>query len=296
MAGIMYNAVPATSSEPMFGLSAKQFSLQYLSALYAKSGAWKHLRNFDADVANFGESVSFPSFPRLSAVAVTAATGGFTNDNTSITQQTVLINGNWVVSYQVPESNIIQSKIDVKAAFAEQAALAVTDRIDHSVAALIASISTNTAGANGSDLTDPYCLAAIGKLVDNYVPLTNPDDLCWILPSSQFAPVHTLKSYANSFRIMAGSSDAEGSKDVRAAVDTLYGIPVYWRNDSELSVTGGKIGGLFYKDSVGVAIQRMPHMRPIVYVPDTINVQLVCHTLFGASLVKEYVAAKILCK
>ena len=51
------------------------------------------------------------------------------------------------------------------------------------------------------------------------------------------------------------------------------------------SVTGGKIGGLFYKDSVGVAIQRMPHMRPIVYVPDTINVQLVCHTLFGVALV-----------
>jgi hypothetical protein len=280
----------------MFGLSAKQFSLQYLSALYAKQGAWKHLRNFDADVANFGESVSFPSFPRLSAVAVTPATGGFTNDNTSITQQTVLINGNWVVSYQVPESNIIQSKIDVKAAFAEQAALAVTDRIDHSVAALIASISSNTAGANGSDLTETYCLAAMGKLVDNYVPLTNPDDLCWILPSSQFGPTHALKAYAQGFRFMAGSASPDGGNDVKPALDTLYGIPVFFRNDSELSVTGGKIGGLFYTDSVGVAIQRMPHMRPIVYVPDTINVQLVCHTLFGVSLVKEYVATKIRCK
>jgi hypothetical protein len=47
---------------------------------------------------------------------------------------------------------------------------------------------------------------------------------------------------------------------------------------------------------VGVAIQRMPHMRPIVYVPDTINVQLVCHTLFGVSLVKEYVSCKLLTK
>ena len=296
MAGIMYNAVPATSGEPMFGLSAKQFSLQYLSALYADNGAWKHLRNFDADVANYGESVSFPSFPRLSAVAVTASTGGFTDDNTSITQQTVLINNNYVVSYQVPESNIIQSKIDVKAAFAEQAALAVTDRIDHSVTALTASISTNSAGVNGSDLTDPYVLTAIQKLKDNYVPTKNPDDLCFILPTSQFAAVHTLKSYANSFRVVAGSTDAEGSKDIRADLETLYGIPVFWRNDSEMSVTGGKIGGLFYRDSVGVAIQRMPHMRPIVYVPSTINVQLVCHALFGVSLVKEYVACKILCK
>lgn len=296
MAGIMYNAVPATSSEPMHGLSARQFSLSYLTALYAKAGAWKHLRNFDADVANFGESVSFPSFPRLSAVPVTAATGGFTNDNTSITQQTVLIDQNYVVAYQVPESNIIQSKIDVKAAFAEQAALAVTDRIDHSVAALISSISTNTAGANGSDLTDAYVLAALGKLVANYAPLSNPNDLCFILPTSQYAAVKVLKSYSNAFRIMAGSTDNDGSKDIQPVLDTLYGIPVYFRGDSELDVSGGKIGGLFFKDSVGVAIQRMPHMRPIVYVPDTINVQFCCHALFGCSLVKETVACKLLTK
>ncbi len=296
MAGIMYNAVPATSSEPMHGLSAKQFSLQYLKALYAKVGAWKHLRNFDADVANYGESVSFPSFPRLAAVAVTAATGGFTNDNTSITQQTVLINGNWVVSFQVPESNIIQSKIDVKAAFAEAAANAVTDRIDHSVANLISSISTNSAGSLGADLSETYLLTALQKLADNYVPFSSPDDLCWILPTSQFAAVHALKSYTTSFRILAGNTEADGMSDVRATLDTLYGIPVYWRNDSEMAVTNGKVGGLFYKDSVGVAIQRMPHMRPIVYVPDTINVQMVCHALFGASLVKEFVSCKILTK
>lgn len=289
----MYNAVPATSSEPMFGLSAKQFSLQYLSALYAKQGAWKHLRNFDADVANFGESVSFPSFPRLSAVAVTAATGGFTNDNTSITQQTVLINQNYVVAYQVPESNIIQSKIDVKAAFAEQAALAVTDRIDHSVAALIPSISTNSAGSLGADISDAYVLAAMQKLVENYVPLSNPEDLCMILPTSQFAAAKGLKSYAQSFRIVAGSTDNDGGKDIQPHLDTIYGIPTYFRGDSEMTVTGGKIGGLFYRDSVGVAIQRMPHMRPIVYVPDTINVQLVCHVLFGVSLVKEVTACLI---
>jgi hypothetical protein len=104
--------------------------------------------------------------------------------------------------------------------------------------------------------------------------------------------VKKLKSY-DSFRILAGSTDAEGMKDVRAAVDTLYGIPVFFRGDSEMTITGGKIGGLFYKDSVGVAIQRMPHMRPVVYVPDTINVQLVCHALFGVSLVKEAVACVV---
>jgi len=290
MAGIMFNTIPASASDPMFGLSAKQYSLQYLKALYAKQGAWKHLRNFDADVANFGESVSFPSFPRLTAVNVTASTGGFTNNDDSVTQQTVTINKSKVVSFQIPEQNIIQAKIDVKAAFAEAAANAVTNSIDEEVVGLIASIATNSAGSLGADLSETYCLAAMGKLVENYVPMSNPEDLCWILPASQFGPVHALKGYANSYRIVAGSSDAEGSRDVQANVDSLYGIPVYFRNDSAMTISGGKQGGLFFRDSVGVAIQRMPHMRPIVYVPDTINIQMATHALFGVSLVKEYVA------
>ena len=296
MAGVMFNSNPAVNTDPGFGLSARAYSIQYLKALYAKLGAWKHIRNFDADVSAFGESVSLPSFPRLTAVDVTSSTGAFAYDNTSITQQTVKINKMKAIAYSVPEYVLLQSKIDVKTAFAEEAARAVNDTLDHEMVKLIPSLTTNSAGSAGADLTDPYVLAAIQKLVDNYVPLNDPQDLVWILPSSQFAAVHTLKSYANSFRILAGDSDAEGVRDVKAAVDTLYGIDVFFRNDSEMTVSTGKIGGLFYRDSVGIAIQRMPSLRQPMPIPGTINTELLTHALFGIDLLKEFVACKVLCK
>jgi len=296
MANEMYNAIPATASDPAYGLAAKQFSINYLEALYAKHGAWKHVRNFTADVANYGETVTIPSFPRLTAVDVTPSTGSVSYNNTQITAQTVTMNKIKAVAYAVPEHVLIQSKVDVRTAFAKEAAKAVEDTIDHELVKLIASLSTNAAGALGSDLDESKCLAAMGKIVENYGKLTDPDMLCWVLPASQFGPVHALKGYANSYRLVAPSTVSDGSADIKADVDTLYGIPLFFRNDSEMTVTGGKIGGLFYVDSVGVAIQRQPSLRQPMPIPGTINTELMTYAIFGINLIKEPLAVKLRCK
>ena len=295
MAGVIYSANPATSSEPGFGLATRAYSAQYLEALYAPKAAWKHMRNFTADVMQFGESVSVPTFPSLTAVDVTSSTGAFSYDNTSITASTIVINHMKAVAHSVPEYIIKQSKIDVMSAFAKNAAKAVSDSIDAEMVELIAKLSANSAGSANSDLTEDYCLHALEALVTYHVPLSNPMDLVWVLPASQFAPVHGLKDYG-SYTINAGSPNAEGGADVRASVDTLYGIDVVWRNDAAMTVTAGKIGGLFYKDSVGVAIQRAPSMRDPLPLGGTINTELLCHALFGINLMKETLACKILCK
>lgn len=293
--GVMYVNNPATSSEPAHGLSAKAFSIQYLEALYSKKAAWKHMHNFDADVSSFGESVSLPSFPRLTAVDVTVSTGAVASDSTSIVQQTVQINKMKAVRYEVPEYVLKQSKIDVMSAFSKEAANAVADSVDAAMVGLLASLSTNSAGTANTDLTEALALGALAKLAENYVPLDNPADLVWILPASQFGPVHALKGYA-AYQITPGANGTDGAGDVRANVDTLYGIDVVWRNDTALSVTSGKIGGLFHKDSVGVAFQRMPSMREPMPITGTINTELLCHALFGINLIKETSACLVLCK
>lgn len=295
MAGVMYVANPATSSEPGYGIQTEAFSASYLEALYAKKAAWKHMRNFTAD-ATYGESVAIPSFPRLTAVNVTNTTGAFTYDNTSITRSSIVIDHEKVVAFSMRENLLVQSKIDVKAAFAKAAGDAVADAIDADMVSLIASISTNSAGSANADLTETYCLNALGALAANFVPLDNPMELVWLLPASQFAPVHALKGYTSQFQINAGSPNAEGGSDLRAMVETLYGIDVVFRNDTAFSVTSGKEAGLFHKDSVGLAIQRAPAMRQPLPITGTTNTELMCHALYGIDLIKETSAVKLLCK
>lgn len=294
MANEMYH-IPGATNDPAYGVSAKAFSVNYLEALYDKMGAWKHVRNFAADVSAFGESVTIPSFPRLTAVNASLTDGTYTAEDTSITPQTILINKAKAVGYKIPEPVFFQSKLDVRSAFAKEAGKAVSDSIEVEMTALIPSIS-NTAGTLGSDLDEGKCLAAIGKLVENHVDVSNPNDLCWVLPASQFAAVHALKGYAVSYSINAGASDAEGSRDLRASLDTLYGIPVFFRSDASMTVSGGKEGALFYKDSVGIAIQRMPALRQPMPIPGTINLEMLTWALFGISLIKAECAVRILTK
>ena len=288
--------MPGATGDPAYGVASKAYSINYIRALYDKPGIWKHLRNFTADVAAFGESVTVPSFPRLTATTINSTTGAFSYDNTSIAAELVTMNLWKAVAFSVPDMVFYQAKLDVRQAFPAAAIDALNNELELEVGKLALSLSTNTAGVNGSDLTDTVIQQAIGKLVDYHVPLNNLNDLCWVLPSSQFAPVRSLKAYTANFRINAGSPDSEGGGDIQAAIDTLYGIPVYFRNDSWMAVSGGHVGGLFYRDCIGVGIQKAPSLRPPVYIPGTGNMELATTTLFGCAIVKDEVGVQVLCK
>ena len=293
----MYDVAQAGSGYPASGLNAQAFSINYLKAMYDRPGAWKHLRNFDADVSAFGQSVTVPIFPRLTAVDVVNSTGAFSYDNTSILSGVVQINKQKAVPFSPTYPVLTQSKIDVPTAFAEASGMAVADSIDHEVVKLIASLSTNSAGSLGSNLTEAAIDDALGTLVANHVDVeSNPQDLVWILPASQFSAVRQLKGYDKAYRIVAPSTDSEGSADLKPFITTINGIEVHFRSDSEMGVSTGRIGGLFHRDSVGIAIQRMPSMMPPQRIPGTTNMEYVCLALYGVNTLKEFLACKVLCK
>lgn len=293
MANEFYH-VPEATGDPAEGVSAKAFSANYLEALYGKIGAWKHIRNFTADVSAFGESVTVPSLPTLTAGNISFTDGSYTADNTAVDHPTIVINKAKQVSHKIPRTVYHQAKINVEAAFAANAAKAVAKSMDSEMIALIAAL-TNIAGTLGADLDEDKLNAAVGKLVENEVELEDPQKFVWILPASQYSAVKKLRGYDN-YRIMASQTDANGTRDVQADLQTLLGFPLYFSNDSALTVSGGKIGGLFYKDSVGIAIQRMPSMEPIQRVPGTINLELLTWTLFGIKALKPSLAVKLLTK
>jgi len=285
MAGVMYSDIPATGSTAADGASAKAYSMLYLKGLYARPGAWKHLVNVSSD-AGFGQTVSLDEMPSIAAVDVTVATGAYAYENTSLLQRVITMDKIKAVPYSVPEYTLVQSKIDLRAALVENAAKSVDDSIDAEMAKLCVSLTTNSAGSLGSDLTETYIFTALQKLVDNKVDISNTNDLVWILPSSQFAVVHLLKGYT-SYRTWAGSSDADGGNDIKPNVLSLCGIDVHFRTDSALSITGGKVGGLFHKDSVGVAIQRMPSLRQPFPIAGTVNWDMTTFAIYGINILAE---------
>lgn len=293
--GVMYSAIPDGGTDPATGASARAYSMIYLKGLYARPGAWKHLLNLSSD-AGFGQTVSMAEMPSITAVDVTIATGAYDYNNTSLLMRTVTMDKVVAIPYSVPEYTLIQAKMDLRAALVENASKSVNDRIDYELSGLIASVSTNSAGSNGADLTEPYVFTALQKLVDNRVDVSNPAELVWVLPSSQFAAVHLLKGYTQ-YRIVAGQGgNADGAQDIQPNILTLCGIDVHFRTDASLSVTGGKIGGLFHKDSVGVAIQRAPSLRQPFPIAGTVNWDMTTFAVFGINLLAEKRACKVLCK
>ena len=113
MGDVIYNANPATSADPGYGVSSRAYSLQYLKGLYAREGAWKHMLNTTSD-AGFGESVNLAEFPSITAIDVTSSTGSFSYDTSSILQRSITMNKLKVVPHQVGEHLVLQSKYDVK--------------------------------------------------------------------------------------------------------------------------------------------------------------------------------------
>lgn len=285
------------SSDPGYGVLAKVYSANYIKALYDKPRAFMKLINFTADVQAKGSSVFIPVFPRLSAQSISLTDGTLTGEATAIDQQEMVINYARGVDYKVPMNVVMQSQIpDLMGALAANAAAAIVDDIDKSIVTdIIPDITTvattNYAGTLGSDMSEDIALEALKVLVTNHVDLSDPTKFVWILPASQFGVIHKLKSYT-SYRIMPGNR-TEGGQDVAAMVDTLYGIEVHWRSDTAMSVTGGKLGGLFYRDSCAVALQREPALLPPVRVPGSITMDYLTWALYGLKLIKPTVAVQI---
>ena len=294
MANEYYNMNPSTSADPLHGFAARSYSVDYLKGLYHEKQAWKKLRNQTSD-AGFGESVTLGVMPTLVAQDVNISTGAVTALDTSVVASTIVMSHEKAVLLRLRQPQISQSKVDIKSAFAEAAGKACAESVDFELAKLFASMTENSAGSLGADLTEAYILAAMQKLIEDNVTFTNPNDFVFCLPGSQFAAVKGLKDYG-SYSINAGSSNSEGMADVIARVDTLYGIDVVWMNHSGLTVTGGKYGALLHKDSVGVAISKQISPLDPIRVSGTTNYEMGSSVIFGVDILDATRACLLLTK
>jgi hypothetical protein len=294
MANEMYNLNPSTDADPAHGFATRAYSASYLAGLYASKHAWKKLRN-ETSEAGFGESVTLGVMPRFVAKDVNISTGAFNYSDDSVLAATIVLDKQKAVGFSLPAAVMAQSKVNVQEAFSQAAGMSLADSIDAELSKLFASMTTNSAGSLGADISDAYISQALEKLVTQYVPIDKPEDLVIVLPSSQFAATKALKNYT-SYRINAGSTNTDGGADVRAMVDTIYGIDVVYRADSALELTGGKYGAIMHRDAVGVAISKQFSTRPPQFLQGSTNIEMVASGIFGISILDKKRCCLIKCK
>jgi hypothetical protein len=289
MAGPYYNASPSTAADNAYGVSVRQYSMQYLKGLYDQGEVFRHLINFDADVRSCGESVDIPIMQALTAVDVTSSTGDFSSSyvDTSILKGQILINKPVAVPFKLTEQFSAQGgPMELNPAFIDEAGKAVSKHIDKSISALIAAFTTNSVGSTGSNLTESYLWQAVSKLVKNGIAVSNTADLVWVFPYTQLPTIQALTGYGTSYRRLPGNS-ISGANDIQPKIDTLFGIPLFYKSDSSLIVSAGATyGALMHRDTIGVAIQRQPHVR-IAPITGSTATELLMTALYGVATLRQ---------
>jgi hypothetical protein len=295
MSDTIFNELPAQASDPAYGVASQVFAADYIKALYDHVGAWQHTRNETAEVTAYGQKVTLASMPRLTVVSIDPTTSALTGNTQQITAAVVTVDQYKGVPFKLDWATQVQSRVDLPAAFSVNAADAISSNMDLRLAVLAQSLTTNSVGSLGSNLTEAVLDTAIGKLVQNHVPLENPEDLVWVLPGSQWSTVKQLTaSYATNYRIIKGMDGDGNEKDIQLRVETLHSIPIFWKTDTSMAVSGGQVGGLFYRDCVGTAIQRNPALKGPFPMTGYAADQIVAWSLYGMNIIKDPVGCQIL--
>lgn len=284
MANELYQR-PGQTGDPASGLVSKVYSARVVDALYDKPGLWQRFMNFTAEVSARGESVVIPVLPYLTAVDVNFQTGAVTFNDTSHTDVELLMDQWKAVPCRLPKNVKLSAKIAVEAELAKNAAKAVSDAIDAEITALMAGFTTNIVGDGTDPISEDLLYGSMAKLMAHHVdPSINPSDFVWVFHSSCFTALKKLGIVTSAYVKGDGS---KGGADMYLAQDTLFGIPVYFRSDSAMGVSGNIVmSGLFHKSAIAVGIQSNMELT-VQPASGTLATEYITDCIFGVKELKD---------
>lgn len=196
---------------------------------------------------------SFPVWPALSAASIAETTD---LSSTAVDTTNVDVAVTEASSIRIDVTDLLDgaSVVTAAAAFAEQGALAVADKRDVDLAALLASFST-TAGATTVDLTE-------ANLLDALTSLTNADaprPYVLVLHTQQVGDLR--KALSSTTGVVQSGTDPNALGGSGAGLEFMYyGIPVYASTNVATANAGADRAGAIF--SRGQALARVDK-RPI---------------------------------
>src|SRR3990167_3246334 len=223
-----------------------------LKALFAKMVAKSRILNVTEDIAEMGDILHVKINPKPTVGDITAATGAFTAEAVTITNQDLTINKWKYVAHDVVDIADIQSDIDLYNNFSQAFMPALGEQIDTDILALQSSLTTNAAigdSTTGEAFGDNIILPASLILDDLKISM---EDRSWIVPPVARTQLLKQDKWVDADKM--GFDESAKTTGFSGGLD-LFGTPMYI---SPLVVTSGSLRKaiLFHKEAMGVGIQR----------------------------------------
>lgn len=208
------------------------------------------VRHYDADVQAYGQTVEIPNVSTISANLKSANTVVTLNYNTE-TKTTITLNQHYESSFLLEDFVKIQSKYDLRSAYTQAAAYAISEKIDRFIAASM-NTSFTAYGSYGTVLADSLILIGNRYLDDALAPST---DRSLVVTAQGKQEMLNIDKYIRYDAIGVGGSQ---NSIMNGQIGEIYGIKVFMsQNLVQLASNPNQNNNLlFHKDAFAIAIQQ----------------------------------------
>lgn len=227
-----------------------------LKARYAASKIWKNVNNavegdplVIGNIKRAGNKVTLQVFPALSPSAISTTDGSNTDTEIAPTSVDVTIDQWFNVSMNLVDIVDFQSILQWETEFSEGAGKAMSQKMDDTLLALVASLTTNIVGDGTSGLLDGKILAAQTLLDNLEVP---KDDRHWAISPR----AHSDLLGTDKFTLANVTGFTKGVQVEGGRVVGLYGTPVDVTSRITQNTAGTADNVLYHKEAFSIVMQR----------------------------------------
>ena len=254
-------------------------------------------RNFEAALAQAGDTVNIPIAPALSANNIAEA-GTVTNQNPSLGNAQVVLNSHIEATFVVPDVTQAFAVPDLRRTYMDSAIKALAEKIEADILQLAASFNANTnAGTFNTALTEAAIDDAETKLFKAKCPRNAPWYL--VVSSDAYADLRKIARFSEAQTIGSGQAIQVG------ITGALKGFQV--ARSQKAYKTGTSTSNLaFHRDALALVTRRLPQplpgtgavaeyaemgnfgMRAVMsYQPNTLAQQFTLDVLYGAAILRN---------
>lgn len=257
-------------------------------------------RDFEAALANAGDTVNVPITPAMTANNVAEA-GSVTNQNPSMGNAQIVLNTHAEATFQIPDVTKILAAPDLIGAYMGSAIIALAEKIETDLLSLYALFTANTAVGSAAALTEAVVDNAETALFAAKVPANARKFL--VLSGTAYGQIRQVARVtqfdalgdANMSRAAIASGQVAMLKDFAVFRSQFVQKP---------SSTTYNIG--FARDAIGLAMRRLPMPLPgtgaiaeyaemggfgfrviLSYAPNTLAQQVTVDCLYGVAILRN---------
>lgn len=224
------------------------WDLQVLDARYAEAQIMARFLNKSEKLKGFGDKIHVPIEPALAGGTVTAATGAFTSETWTYSEQVLTVDTWRHASIEVPDNAKQFSHTDVIKRLPNAAGKKLAEQIDEDLAGLHGDWTTDVIGSTQTPeaFQDKHIMEALFSFADNKIP---KDGLSWMLaPEAYYFGIFTKDRWTSADQM--GLPKSVLTTNFRFPI---FGVPSY---ETPLLKKVGKVRKCFiaHKEALAAAI------------------------------------------